>query len=79
MNTSRIQRKITVTEIEKEFILKNHNRLEIREMARQLNIGKGKVYQNFVLLGLSKSRNEKVEVYDADIFDVDLFAKIYKY
>jgi hypothetical protein len=80
MNQSRKQKTITITEFEKDFIIKNYKRLKIREIARQLEMGFGKCYQHMILLGLNKPRSSVNEIpIPADTFDVDLFSKYYKY
>lgn len=80
MRQSRLQKKITITEEEKEFIIKNHKHLLLREIARQLNMGIGKLYQNVMILGLSKSHKPKEKaVVIQGYFDIDNFFQHYKY
>jgi asparagine synthetase A len=83
MNQSRKQKTLTVTEIEKDFIINNHKHLLIREIARQLSMGIGKCYQNMMLLGLVKTTKVQqmgtgAEVADG-LFDSESFFSQYKY
>ncbi len=75
---ARLQRNITLTAEQQEFIKSNHGKVNIGTLSKMLGLKYNKVHNNLQLMGLVESRKNTAKVVKMDgYFDVDHFQRTY--
>ena len=73
-----VQKNTTLSKEQLEFLKVNKDNMSVGEIAKMLGIGYNKAHNNLKLLGLYSPRTAKVIKMEG-FFDVEDFAKFYKY
>jgi len=76
----RKQRNVTLTEQQLSFVLESLGKKTIGQMAKEINVGYGKIYKNLRVMGKIIPEGEKEICFEKDgYFDVDKFGKLYNF
>ena len=73
-----LQKNLTITKEQAEYIRNNHSKMSISKLAKQLGLTKNKTHHNMRVMGLVKERHSQVIKMEG-YFDIDEFHKKYKY
>ncbi len=75
-----IQRRLSITEEQKNYLLENRGKISMTQIAKDLNLTIGKLSHNARILNLTNKTNRLAPVIEMDgYFNVDAFGKYYHF